>query len=846
MRTLRRSTQTPVRVVKSRFSAAVPPPSSEPPAYIRKTSAGLSAAGTSITASFPTPTPVNRLLVAMVTSANTLAGAWITPSGWSRGPEVAVSGLLGTVIFYTIAIGDGFVDGFSDSFGGGSEPLSYTFGTGTTSSFKLLTILEFSGNLTASVFDKQASAADAGVSVTSIGTGTTAALAQVDEISVAIASVSGLSQVIAGYDDDYSDDYAAYADTNASPNDLYDDIFGDIYEATEVLTSVYQPTYPATYTAQGGSGAPTWNLWTNSYQSVSVQSAGDSTLTSHNVAYRILSSADAQSSSVSWSPALRAVAAVATFKTGVSTTRSGSTTVTGRGRLTLSGTRAGGLSGSVSVSESGSIQGTGMAVSSTVIQASPVATVLSGSSVRGTWPQATTPGNLLLAFVVATPNSGFAGSSGWVALNQAVQAGLAGQVFYIPNAGSRSGDETFTFGSISAGSLMLMEVRGVIAASPLDVQATSSGTSSLAATGQSAETAQDNEFWIGLVGVNGTTTFDGESNGFNLFRTSTGTRVSMAVLDAPVASQGLASTSVALQSSLPWVGAVATFKASPLDLGGETFAGSASMTMGASGNGVLKAQGSGRADIVISARGGANVTAPPPPGSPPVIPPPDAYDVVRKETEELAILLTEPRVTYDFDSVRNTVEVLGALPEAGLKRVRAVAIAPRNHPLSPHNLARNGEPRYLVEVIETGLSVHRRVMPGWADNKLQIKRWRHRESDRIHGAMVKRKKRAQEIANRRLDEFLRLSVEVETDCLPQPHLELGDLVLLKSKTAGRFEFRYKRGSLPLGSSSGMSIGFNKRLRILKKKRKKTGGGGRGNNGRSAGVGNQSFGWPDPR
>lgn len=788
MITNRRHTQTPF-ALRSRFAEPIAPPPTEGPAYVRKASAASSSAVTGITAGFSTPTPTGRLLTAIATSDSTLASAWVTPSGWTRGPEAAIAATpeLGTVLFYKIATA--------------SEPLSYTFDTGATASYKLVTILEFTGNLTSAVFDAQAVATDAGSAVLSLASGSTATLSQADEIVVAVASVRGLPPTGGGYSDGYSDDYAFYSDVGAG----------------------YGATYTSTYTGTTSSTGPTWSPWTNSYESVSIQTAGTDILVSHNVAFRIVSAITAQSTTASWTPSHRAVLALGTFKAAVSTSRSGSVTISGTDDFTLQGSRTGGSGGVVLVSESGGIQGTGMAVSSTIVQASVVGITASGSSVKATWPQATTPNNLLLAFLVATPNSGFAGPANWVPLTQAVQTGLAGQIFYIPNAGSRSGDETFNLGSVSSASLVLMEVRGILTTSPLDVQATSSGTSNLAATGQTAETAQDDEFWVGLVGVNGNSTFDNESNGFNLFRTSTGSQVSMAVLDSPVASAGLASTSVALQSSRPWVGTVATFKANSLDIGGGTFSGRAEMVMGAVGKGVLKAKGSGRADIVIGARGGAQVTVPPAPGGPPVVPPPDAYDVVRKETEELAILLSEPRVTYDFDSVRNVVEVLGAKPESGLKRVRYVAVAPRNHPLSPHNLARNGEPRYLIEVIETGLAIHRRQKPGWWGPKTstwQRMAWKVAESNRLHGAMVKRKKRAKEIADRRLDEYLRLSVEVETDVLPQPHLELGDLVLLKSKTAGRFEFRYKRGSLPLGSSSGQSIGFNKRLRLLKKKRRK--------------------------
>lgn len=169
-------------------------------------------------------------------------------------------------------------------------------------------------------------------------------------------------------------------------------------------------------------------------------------------------------------------------------------------------------------------------------------------------------------------------------------------------------------------------------------------------------------------------------------------------------------------------------------------------------------------------------------------------------------LLTHPSISYDFDRVRNVVEVLGSKPERNVPRIRAVAYAPRSHPLSAHKLARNGEPRWLVERVENNLAARTKTV------KTKRKGKEREEEKVIQESVVKSRKRAREIAARRLDNLLNSFIDASYEVLVHPHLEVGDTVGVRS-TYGDFTHRLKTYSLPLGIGAGQSVGFNKRLRM---------------------------------
>lgn len=147
-------------------------------------------------------------------------------------------------------------------------------------------------------------------------------------------------------------------------------------------------------------------------------------------------------------------------------------------------------------------------------------------------------------------------------------------------------------------------------------------------------------------------------------------------------------------------------------------------------------------------------------------------------------LLTPPAVSYDFAEARNVVEVLGAKPEKAKERVRAVASAPRHHPLSKWAMARNDEPRPMVEVVENDA--------------------------------IKRRERAEEVAERTLDNRLRASISVELEALVRPDLEELDVVAC-SYDGERYEFPMRSWTLPLPVAP-MAVGFNRRVGFNRNRR----------------------------
>lgn len=144
------------------------------------------------------------------------------------------------------------------------------------------------------------------------------------------------------------------------------------------------------------------------------------------------------------------------------------------------------------------------------------------------------------------------------------------------------------------------------------------------------------------------------------------------------------------------------------------------------------------------------------------------------------------QVSYQMDDVRNTVVVEGGIPKGSKTRVRWAEPAPSSHALSPYRLARNGDPRYLVEVVKE-------------------------DSIRSKSAA---KKRAKDLLARRLLE----PVEVTFDSLPIPHLDPLDTVRVESE-ALTTTFALRRFTIPLGESGSpvMPVGYLKRTSIIRKR-----------------------------
>jgi hypothetical protein len=139
--------------------------------------------------------------------------------------------------------------------------------------------------------------------------------------------------------------------------------------------------------------------------------------------------------------------------------------------------------------------------------------------------------------------------------------------------------------------------------------------------------------------------------------------------------------------------------------------------------------------------------------------------------------IVEPvATTENFEGFANTVEVLGRNPKGPKKRIRAVAQAPRNHPLSAWRIGEGGEPRRIVH--------------------------------RIENDKIRSKKAAKRKAQRVLRDRLRTHSQVSVGVLPIPHLEPGDWLAAKTDE-GVVEFRLDTYSLPLSVTSAqpMSLGF---------------------------------------
>lgn len=146
-----------------------------------------------------------------------------------------------------------------------------------------------------------------------------------------------------------------------------------------------------------------------------------------------------------------------------------------------------------------------------------------------------------------------------------------------------------------------------------------------------------------------------------------------------------------------------------------------------------------------------------------------------------------PEVTYTTDGLFNVVWVKGGKPR-GVKDgtdeakktpdIQAHLIAPHSHPLSPWKLGRNGQPRFLVDVVEN--------------------------------SKIRSKREALRVANQRLHNHLLEAVQVQLEGFPAPHLDPLDLIGVNTDE-GVFSMLLRQFSIPLSTSASMTIGFNRRL-----------------------------------
>ncbi len=165
-------------------------------------------------------------------------------------------------------------------------------------------------------------------------------------------------------------------------------------------------------------------------------------------------------------------------------------------------------------------------------------------------------------------------------------------------------------------------------------------------------------------------------------------------------------------------------------------------------------------------------------------------------------LLTTPQVAFSVDEVINAVWVKGGVPKSKKKDdtpaqddqkkdrergVRYFETAPRSHPLSPWRLGMNGEPRYLLEVLENDA--------------------------------IRSEKEAREAARSLLRRRLRQLVEVSFDALPVPHLEPGDLIRVDSELFA-MTVPVRQFSIPLRHDQPQSMGYLRRPDLRRGRRRR--------------------------
>jgi len=142
-------------------------------------------------------------------------------------------------------------------------------------------------------------------------------------------------------------------------------------------------------------------------------------------------------------------------------------------------------------------------------------------------------------------------------------------------------------------------------------------------------------------------------------------------------------------------------------------------------------------------------------------------------------VVSEPQFTYDVSSVRNVVQVIGAKRQGKHPHhIHHIAKAAKHHPLSGQSLARNGKPRWMVEIVEN--------------------------------EHIKRGPRAKRIAERMLQHLLAIEVTADFDALPVPMVEERDLLAVRGDD-WRVEFHLTKATIPLGPEAPMSIGLLKHV-----------------------------------
>jgi hypothetical protein len=148
-------------------------------------------------------------------------------------------------------------------------------------------------------------------------------------------------------------------------------------------------------------------------------------------------------------------------------------------------------------------------------------------------------------------------------------------------------------------------------------------------------------------------------------------------------------------------------------------------------------------------------------------------------------ILTDPSQPYDFTAIRNTIQVRGPKPEQKNQRqiIETVRLAP-THPMSPQSLMRNGKGRFLVSILQQD--------------------------------HLRKRVRAKEIGRRELRNSTDFAVDLTFDSLVVPFFDELDVAAAVT-LFGRMRFAMKKWTIPMSPATGMSVGFNKRPKMMKRR-----------------------------
>jgi hypothetical protein len=197
------------------------------------------------------------------------------------------------------------------------------------------------------------------------------------------------------------------------------------------------------------------------------------------------------------------------------------------------------------------------------------ATSTTQSSVTGTLT-GITAGDMLVAFVTTDQNATITKPSGWVdpGIRADSGASVSLAVYYYPNYPSTSVSATFSF-SVADGSgiVQIIELRGVIASSPLDVTATSSGRSrSATLTAGSATTAPGDIALIGWANDTTNRTFGNPVAPWTLINGDLQSQSTdeQGTYYTDISNGTTVTETLTISRTSYWAGVLITFKAAPV------------------------------------------------------------------------------------------------------------------------------------------------------------------------------------------------------------------------------------------------------------------------------------------